>query len=126
MITFALTCPSELTALPGAHPVKTYRSISGAAYTRLYGSLPVDSSLRLSFYCSTKQAGDVWRNYRDTNSGADPIELKPELFKGYEDILDAFPPELSWYMNAEPEVRARFPGRVELSVEFQGRLRARA
>lgn len=122
MITFLLSCPTNLQIRPGTHPTKTFRSISGASRTRLFGSLPVDASIRAEFSCSSTEAALVMRQFHDTYSGARPIALASELFRGHEDLADALPAHLRWYFKGEPEVSPVFKGRSKLSVEFEGRL----
>jgi hypothetical protein len=120
MTTFSLTCPRSLGITPGAHPTKTYRSISGASRTRLFGSQPVGPTIRASFLCTSAEAAQVVKDYHATRSGALPIELDPALFTGHEAIAAALPP-LKWYMQM-PDINPQFRDRVELSVEFEGRL----
>jgi hypothetical protein len=119
-IVFSLTCPRQLDITPGAHPTRTYTSISGASRTRLFGSQPVGSSVRARFFCTSAEAAQVVADYHATYSGAEPIGLDPELFAGHEAIAAALPP-LKWYMQ-EPELSPLFRDRVELSVIFEGRL----
>lgn len=122
MITFSLTCPTSLRVRPGAHPVKVYRSISGASRTRLFGSLPVDASISAEFSCSSAEAAIAIRQFHDTFSGARPIALPRGLFKGHEDLADVLPDHLTWFFSGEPEASPTFKGRSRLSVEFTGRL----
>jgi hypothetical protein len=117
-----LTCPTDLTITPGAHPTKQSRSISGATRTRLFGSVPVGARLTAEFQCSSADGAATIRQFHDTFSGARPIVFPAAFFRGHEEVAAEMPKGLSWFYAAEPRVSPVMRGRVRVSVEFEGRL----
>ena len=121
MPTFPLECPRSLRVSDGSHPTRTYRTQSGATRTRLFGSLAVGTTISGEWLCTDAQAAQVTAMWYATYSGAQPITLPPEMFRGAEETYNSLPAHLKWYMK-EPQKTVEFKGHVTLTVEFEGRL----
>jgi hypothetical protein len=122
-VTWTLTCPTQLDVTSGAHPTAVYRAISGVTRTRVFGSLPVSPTIRARFFATTAEAADAFSKYHTSLSGADPVIIDQSLFTGHEALWDALPKTgITWHFSREPEASPQFRGRVELSVEFEGRI----
>ena len=121
MTVFPVSCPVSLVYRPGKRPIKTFRSISGATRTRVYGSLPVDASLSAEFRCTTELAGLIIDTYYSTSTGASPVTFPLDFFTGHEEIETRIPDYLSWYILEEPTITMVMKGRTQVTVEFQGR-----
>ena len=121
-VNWDLTCANTLEVTPGAHPTKVYSAISGVTRTRVFGSRPVRASIRARFITTTAEAADAFVKYHTSLSGADEVRINPDLFTGHEELLAALPGNLTWHFAREPEASPQLGGRVELSVEFDGRI----
>lgn len=122
VVNWTLTCATSLEVTPGAHPTQQYRAISGATRTRVFGSQPVGATITAQFIATPQQAADAFAQYHQTFSGAKGVGIPTDLFTGHEPLLAALPTNLSWHFAREPQASPQFRGRVQLSVEFQGRI----
>lgn len=121
MTILSLTCPTSLEITPGAHPTAVSRSISGATRTRLLGPVPVGATIRAEFSGTSAEAAQAMADYHATYSGAQPIDLPPELFAGHEAVLEALP-ALPWFFADEPNITPVFGDRCSIRLEFSQRL----
>lgn len=117
-------CPTSSRYQPPSHPVKTFRSVSGAAARVLYGNRSSQARLSLEFALANEGAAEWMVAYEAARGTFEPVTIPPEVWDGAAAIKDTVPSHITWFFSAEPTVERLLAGRTRVSVELIGDLEA--
>ena len=111
-------------------PTKAFVSQSGTTTRRLYGSLPSQADLQLTYRNITdEQAGQIVDHYQSLKGPMTEAGLPSETWIGAgKDLkkflnLVAYGPQVKWYFAGAPTVDSIFPGVSTVQVKLIGEIR---
>lgn len=118
-VSFPPLCPTRRTYTPGNYPTRRFTGISGAGYTRLYGSKAFDAEMQLDFVVDDSGAALLMTSWHQSRGGAEDLELPSNVFSGMSpDLQESIPSYLSWRWADMPSVESLFPGRSRVQVRL--------
>ena len=116
MTTLPAIYPTGRRQGPGQWPVRVTRTINGASYRRLFGSLPTSLPLEFEFFATTEDVRKCRDAYNASRGGFSPVQLPQTFFAGNNDVQ--VPDGYKIYFSGEPEERDVFPGHSRLTLRF--------
>lgn len=127
MASFPSLVPTARSFKPGVYPQKTYRTLSGAAFKRTFGTLPYGATLELSFdNVPDATAATIVEHYRNQTAANVRFGLTTSTTSGMASGLGLY---LTYYDNyrweyAEPpSIESVHPGRSSVRVSLVGEIR---
>ncbi len=120
-MTFPTLTPTSREFTPGAWPIKSYNSQSGAEVRILYGSQRTNAKLSLSYENVTDANAQLFIDNYAANIGTLRTFTLPSAVRngwsGSSATLDA-PAGTAWRYEGEPQLRSVRPGRSSVTVNL--------
>lgn len=118
---FPTLTPTSREFAPGAWPIKSYNSQSGAEVRILYGSQRTNAKLSLSYENITDANAQLFVDDYASNIGTLRTFALPSAVRngwsGSSATLDA-PAGTAWRYESEPQLRSVRPGRSSITVNL--------
>jgi hypothetical protein len=120
---FPSVCPSERELTPGAPPSKQFRMQNGMVRSRVYGSVPVDARINLTFRTASAAAAQVMAFWRQVEGIHQTFEIPTaKLLEGEDQtMIDEFTRYSQWAFEGPPQNTSVPPGRSSLTVTLVSR-----
>jgi len=128
MAMFPALTPSARTFKPGTYPQKVYRSLSGVAVKRTFGTQPFGATMELE-YQNIPDANVVTLidHYRSDTATNRRFQLSSNTTAGMSAMLEsranASIDNLRWEYSQPPEVVTTRPGRSTVRISLSGEIR---
>ena len=117
-------CPSSVRYTPPAHPVRGFRSQSGATYRVLFGSLSSGAGLELEYLLSNQEAALWMEAFEAARGEFFEVLVDDTRWAGADGLAATVPAHIRWHFAEPPRLERVFANRARLAVTLTGDLEA--
>ena len=121
-VAFPPICPQKRSINAGKYPVKRFSSYSGASLTRLYGTKPFDSDMKLEYLLPDAEVAVLVKCYHDSKSGYEDLSLPAAVYGGIGSELLSQLKTYTWRWQGPPKIESVRPGLSRIDVSLIGTL----